>query len=256
MDKIIGRNPVLEALRAGRGFDRLLVQKGAAGSVEKIVDMARRSGVAIRFEEKSALDREAGGGAHQGVLAFVSDYRYASLDDMFARALAEGEPPLFVALDGIEDPRNLGAIIRASEAVGAHGVILPKRRAASVNDTVAKTSAGAAEHMAVARVSNMARTLLRLRDAGIWIAALDPRGENCFERDMTGPLALTVGGEGGGIGRLVRESCDFAVSLPMYGKTASLNAATAAAVALYEIRRQRSAASGRRSPDADAGVLR
>ncbi|MDR2088858.1 MAG: 23S rRNA (guanosine(2251)-2'-O)-methyltransferase RlmB [Clostridiales Family XIII bacterium] len=239
MDKLIGRNPVLEALRADRGFDRLLVQRGAEGSVQKIVDSARKRGIAIRFEAKAALDREAGGGAHQGVVAFVSDYRYASPDDMFARARAQGEPPLLVALAGIEDPRNLGAIIRTAEAVGAHGVVIPHRRAVSVNETVAKTSAGAAEHMAVARVSNLSQALRRLKDAGLWIAALDPDGENCFERDMTGPLALTVGGEGGGPGRLVRETCDFAVSVPMYGRTASLNASSAAAVALYEIRRQR-----------------
>jgi 23S rRNA (guanosine2251-2'-O)-methyltransferase len=244
MDKLIGRNPVLEALRAGRGIGRLLVQKNAEGSIRRIIDLAREGGVSIQFAEKAALDREAGGGAHQGVVAFVSDYLYATTEDMFARALAKDEDPLIVVLDGIEDPRNLGAIIRTAEAAGAHGVVIPKRRAAGVNETVAKTSAGAAEHMAVAQVSNTAQTLRRLRETGLWIAALDPDGENCFERDLTGGLALVVGGEGGGLGRLVRAGCDFAVSVPMYGKTASLNASIAAGVALYEIRRQRSAGTG------------
>jgi 23S rRNA (guanosine2251-2'-O)-methyltransferase len=230
---------VLEALRAGRGLSRLLVQKGASGSAGRIIDLARADGVAIQFAEKPALDRESAGGAHQGVVAFVSSYRYAAPEDMLARAVADGAPPLLVVLDGIEDPRNLGAIIRTAEAAGAHGVIIRSRRAAQVNETVAKASAGAAEHMAVARVANIARTLKRLRDAGLWIAALDMGGESCFERDLTGGLALVIGGEGGGLGRLVRESCDFAVSVPMYGKTASLNAAIAAAVALYEIKRQR-----------------
>jgi 23S rRNA (guanosine2251-2'-O)-methyltransferase len=238
MDKLIGRNPVLEALRAGRGFDRLLVQKGAEGSIQRIIDLARENGVAMEFAEKSALDRESNG-AHQGIVAFVSAYRYADADEPLARALAAGEQPFLVVLDGVEDPRNLGAIIRTAEAAGAHGVIIPKRRAAHVSEVVAKTAAGAAEHMAVARVSNIARTLRRLRDAGVWTVALDMGGENCFKRDLTGGIALVVGGEGGGIGRLVRENCDFAVSVPMYGRVASLNASSAAAVALYEIRRQR-----------------
>jgi 23S rRNA (guanosine2251-2'-O)-methyltransferase len=237
-NKIIGRNPVLEALRAGRGFDRLLVQKGAEGSIQKLIDLARENGVAVKFAEKPALDREAGG-AHQGVVAFVSEYEYAELGDMLKRAQDRNEPPFLLVLDGVEDPRNLGAIIRTAEAAGAHGVVIPRRRAAHVNETVAKTSAGAVEYMAVARVSNTAQTLRQLRDAGLWLAALDMAGESCFERDMTGALALVIGSEGGGVGRLVRELCDFAVSVPMYGKVASLNAANAAAVALYEVRRQR-----------------
>jgi 23S rRNA (guanosine2251-2'-O)-methyltransferase len=245
MAKIIGRNPVLEALRAGRGIGRLLVQKGASGSARRIVDLARESGVEIRFAEKPDLDREAGGGAHQGFVAFVSDYRYAAPEDMLARARAANEPPLLVVLDGIEDPHNLGAILRTAEAAGAHGVIIRNRRAAQVNATVAKTSAGAAEYIAVARVPNIAQALRRLREEGLWIAALDMDGESCFARDLTGGLALVVGGEGGGLGRLVRENCDFAVSVPMYGRTASLNASNAAAVALYEIRRQRLTSAGK-----------
>jgi 23S rRNA (guanosine2251-2'-O)-methyltransferase len=241
MDKRIGRNPVLEVLRAGRGIDRLLVQRGAEGSIQRVIDLARESGVSVQFAEKAALDREAGGGAHQGVVAFVSAYRYAETDELLARARAGKEEPFLVVLAGIEDPRNLGAIIRTAEAVGTHGVIIPKRRAAGVDEVVAKAAAGATEHMSVARVANTAQTLLRLREAGLWIAALDPCGESCFERDLTGGLALVVGGEGAGLGRLVRETCDFAVSVPMYGKTASLNASSAAAVALYEIRRQRAA---------------
>jgi 23S rRNA (guanosine2251-2'-O)-methyltransferase len=239
MDKIIGRNPVSEALRAGRDISRLLVQKGASGAAGRIADAARARGVAIQFAEKPTLDREAAGGAHQGVVAFVSAYRYAAPADLLARARADGEPPLLVVLDGIEDPHNLGAIIRTAEAAGAHGVVIRSRRAAQLNETVAKVSAGAVEHMAVARVANIAQTLRLLREAGLWIVALDMDGENCFGRDLTGGLALVVGGEGGGLGRLVRENCDFSVSVPMYGKTASLNASNATAVALYEIRRQR-----------------
>jgi 23S rRNA (guanosine2251-2'-O)-methyltransferase len=240
LDKIIGRNPVLEALRAGRGFDRLLVQKGAGGSIQKIIDLARENGVAIEFADKIAIDRETGsGGAHQGVAGFVSEYKYADLDDILGRAFERGEQPFIIVLDGIEDPRNLGAIIRTAEAAGAHGVVIPKRRAAHVSETVSKTSAGAAEYMAVARVSNTTGALRRLKDAGLWIVALDMGGEVCFERDMTGGIALVIGSEGGGLGRLVRESCDFAVSVPMYGSVASLNASSAAAIAIYEIRRQR-----------------
>ncbi|MDR1572943.1 MAG: 23S rRNA (guanosine(2251)-2'-O)-methyltransferase RlmB [Clostridiales Family XIII bacterium] len=244
MDKLIGRNPVLEALRAGRSPDRLLVQRGAGGSVQRIIDLARESGVAVEFAEKAALDRETSG-AHQGVVAFVSDYRYADLDDIRARALAANEPPFLVVLDGIEDPHNLGAIIRTAEAVGAHGVVIPKRRAAHVSEAVARAAAGATEHMAVTRVSNVAQTLRRLKEAGVWTVALDMGGESCFERDLTGGIALVIGGEGGGLSRLTRESCDFAVSVPMYGRVASLNASNAAAVALCEIRRQRSGAPTR-----------
>jgi 23S rRNA (guanosine2251-2'-O)-methyltransferase len=240
MDRIAGRNPVFEALRAGRGVDRLLVWKGAEGSIQKLIDLAREKGVAVQFAEKHAIDREAGpGAAHQGVVAFVSDYEYADVDDMLARARALGEPPFLVVADGIEDPRNLGAIIRTAEAAGAHGVVIPKRRAAHVSGAVAKTSAGAVEHLPVARVPNTARALRALKDEGLWIVALDMGGGSCFERDLTGGVALVVGGEGGGLGRLVRETCDLTVSVPMYGKVASLNAACAAAVVLYEVRRQR-----------------
>jgi 23S rRNA (guanosine2251-2'-O)-methyltransferase len=224
-------------------MDRLLVQRGAEGSVQRIIDLARERGVTVDFAEKAALDREtgaAGGAPHQGVVAFVSDYRYADLDDIRARALAANEPPFLVVLAGIEDPRNLGAIIRTAEAVGAHGVVIPERRAARISEVVARAAAGAAEHMAVARVPNLAQTLRGFKDAGVWTVALDMDGESCFERDLTGGVALVIGGEGGGLGRLTRESCDFAVSVPMYGRIASLNASSAAAVALYEIRRQRS----------------
>jgi 23S rRNA (guanosine2251-2'-O)-methyltransferase len=239
MDKIIGRNPVAEALRAGRGVSRLLVQNGAGGSMQRIIELARENGVEVQFAEKTAIDREAGVGAHQGVVAFVSEYRYAETDDMLECARSRGEPPFIIVLDGIEDPHNLGAIIRTAEAAGAHGVVIPKRRSAQVSETVAKTSAGAVEHMAVARVSNIVSALRGLKDAGLWAAAVDMDGESCFKRDMGGGVALVIGGEGGGLGRLVRENCDFAVSVPMYGRVASLNASCAAAVAIYEVRRQR-----------------
>jgi 23S rRNA (guanosine2251-2'-O)-methyltransferase len=230
---------VLEALRAGRAIEKLIVQKNATGSIQKILDMARESHVSLQFADKRALDRIADGGGHQGVVAFVSAYRYASLDDVLLKAAQKKEAPLLLILDGVEDPHNLGAILRSAEGAGVHGVLIGKRRATGVTDAVARTSAGAAEHIPVVQVTNIVRTVETLQAAGLWTVALDMGGESYFHTTFAGPLALVVGGEGKGVSRLVRDSCDCAVSIPMHGKIASLNAAAATAVLIYEIKRQR-----------------
>jgi 23S rRNA (guanosine2251-2'-O)-methyltransferase len=236
---IAGRNPVLEALKSGREIERLVVQKGATGSIEKILRLAKAKGVPVRFEERSVLERMAGGAVHQGVLAIAAAYRYADVEDLFALAEEREEDPFFVVLDGVEDPHNLGAIIRTAECAGAHGVIIPKRRAAGVTETVLKSAAGAAEYLPVARVANITQTLGVLKKRGVWIYACDMDGENYTGRDLTGPAAIVIGAEGRGISRLVRETCDGIVSIPMRGRINSLNASNAAAILLYEIRRQR-----------------
>jgi 23S rRNA (guanosine2251-2'-O)-methyltransferase len=241
MDKIIGRNPVLEAIRAGRGFEKLIVQDNAEGSIHKLIKEAGENGVIVQYAGKSALDRMAGGGRHQGVVAIVSDFQYARIDDMLKSAAEKGEAPLILVLDGIEDPRNLGAILRSAEGAGAHGVVMPRRRAAGVTEAAAKTAAGAAEYSPVARLANMTRTVEELKSAGLWTAALDMDGDSYFGKDLTGGIAVVVGSEGRGVSRLVKESCDFRISIPMHGRVGSLNASSAAAVILYEIRRQRAA---------------
>jgi 23S rRNA (guanosine2251-2'-O)-methyltransferase len=239
LDKIVGRNPVLEAIRAGRNFEKLVVQQNAGGSIQKILDQAGERHIPVQHVDKSALDRLAGNGGHQGVLAFVSDFCYAQIEDMLAAARDKNEDPLILVLDGMEDPHNLGAILRSAEGAGVHGVIIPLRRSVGITDVVAKTSSGAIEHIPVAREPNIREALKKLQNAGLWAAALDMDGERYFEKDLTGGLALVIGGEGGGLRRLVKETCDFAVSIPMYGRLASLNASAAAAVTLYEIKRQR-----------------
>lgn len=236
---IIGRNPVLEALRSGREIDKLMIGKDLEGSARKIVGMAKDKRIPIIFADKQALDRAADGGAHQGVIAYVSSYEYSEVSDILAAARAKGEDPFIVILDGLEDPHNLGAIMRTAEGAGAHGVIVPKRRSVGLTDTVAKSSAGAIEYVPVARVVNIARTIEDLKKEGIWIAACDMGDTNYYEADLSGGIAIVIGSEGFGISRLVREKCDFTVSMPMMGKITSLNASNAAAVLMYEVRRQR-----------------
>ncbi len=236
---ITGRNAVLEALKSGREIEKITVAKGAEGSVRKIAAAAREKKIPLYYSDRSALDRIAEGEHHQGVAAVVSDYIYRSIDDMIRKAEKNDEAPFLVILDGIEDPHNLGAIMRTAECAGAHGVIIPKRRSVSVNDTVFKTSAGAAAYVMCARVTNLAREIDALKKRGIWTAACDMDGASIYESPMSGPIAVVIGGEGSGISRLVREKCDFTVSLPMKGSLNSLNASNAAAVAMYEIVRQR-----------------
>ena len=240
-DLLIGRNPVTEALKSGRSMEKVILQKGGGGSLGMIARMAKDRGIVVEETEKAALDRLAAGGAHQGAAAVVSAHSYAELEDVLKAAADRGEDPLLVVLDGIEDPHNLGAIMRTAECAGAHGVIIPKRRAAGLTETVAKSSAGAIEYMPVVRVTNIAMTLEKLKEQGIWVYACDMDGALYTEQSLTGPAAIVVGAEGAGVSRLVREKCDGIVSIPMRGKINSLNASNAAAILLYEIRRQRDA---------------
>lgn len=235
---IVGRNPVTEALKSGREIDKLLVS-ATEGSMIKILAMAKEKGIPVMKVEKAAMDRIAPGQAHQGVAAYVSPYAYSELEDIFALAEARGEDPLILILDNLEDPHNLGAIMRSAECAGAHGIIIPKRRACGLTEVVAKASAGAIEYMPCVKVTNIAQTIDELKARGLWIAACDMGGQNYYEAELTGKLAVVIGSEGFGISKLVKEQCDFVVSMPMVGKITSLNASNAAAVLVYEVRRQR-----------------
>ena len=236
---IIGRNPVIEALKSGRTIEKILVQKNVEGSIGKILSLAKDAGVVVVKSEKKNMDRIAEGRPHQGCIAYVSAYTYASMDDIYAKAEESGEDPFVIILDNLEDPHNLGAVMRTAECVGASGVIVPKRRSCGLTETVAKSSAGAIEYMPCVKVSNIARTIEELQKDGFWVAACDMGGEDYHRADLTGKLAVVIGSEGFGISRLVKEKCDFTVSMPMRGKITSLNASNAAAVVMYEVRRQR-----------------
>lgn len=238
-DLIIGRNPVAEAIKAGRTVEKLFVGKGTGGSILKIIGEAKDKGMPIIYMDKQGLDRIAGCEQHQGIIAQVSAYVYKTLDDIFALAKERNEDPLIVALDNLEDPHNLGAIIRSAEGAGAHGVIIPKRHGVGITQVVIKASAGAIEYMPVVKVTNIGDTLQELKKKGLWIAACDMDGTEYSKQSLKGPLALVIGSEGAGIGRLIKERSDFVVSIPMKGRVSSLNASNAAAILLYEIRRQR-----------------
>lgn len=238
-DMITGRNAVLEALKSDREIEKLIVAKGAEGSIRKITGMAKDKKIPIQYREKAALDRIAGRNSHQGVIAQVSEYTYCTLDDILRRAEERGEDPFIMILDGLEDPHNLGAVMRTAECCGAHGIVIPKRRSAGITETVAKASAGAVEYMLCARVSNIGQAIDQLKERGMWVAACDMGGKAYTEQDLTGRLAVVIGSEGTGISRLVREKCDFVVSIPMKGKITSLNASNAAAILMYEVVRQR-----------------
>ncbi len=239
LEVVAGRNPVTEALNGDRDVERIFIADGAEGSVSKIVAIAREQGVIVDFVPKEKIDAMAPGAKHQGVVAKVSEYKYAELDDVFAKAEASGEDPFIVILDEISDPHNLGAIIRTAECAGAHGIIIPKRRAASLTQTVALAAAGAVESMPVVQVTNLARTIEELKEKGIWVGAADMDGETYYEANLTGPIAIVIGSEGKGVGRLIKEKCDFVLSIPMYGRINSLNASNAAAILMYGIRRAR-----------------
>ncbi len=236
---IIGRNAVLEALKSNREIEKITLAKGAEGSVRQIAAKARDKRIPLYYSDKSRMDKMASGGAHQGVIAVISDYRYCSVEDILKRAADRGEDPFIIILDGLEDPHNLGAIMRTAECAGAHGIIIPKRRSVSVTETVAKTSAGAVEYMLCAKVANIASEIDRLKKKGIWIGACDMGDHIYYDRDLTGPIGLVIGAEGDGISRLVREKCDFVVSIPMKGSINSLNASNAASILMYEVVRQR-----------------
>jgi 23S rRNA (guanosine2251-2'-O)-methyltransferase len=242
MDRITGIHAVREALEAGRAFDRIVITKGRRDSrVEEIVRLARSKQIAVRFEDRGQLDRLANSRDHQGVVAVVAASAAATLEDILANANgSRGQIGLIVLLDGVEDPHNLGAIIRTALAAGAHGVLIPERRAAGLTDTVARASAGALAHLPIAKVTNLARTMEELKEAGYWIVGLDEQADkNYTDVDYTLPTALVLGGEGSGIHELTRKRCDFVVSLPTVGPVKSLNVSVAAGVVLFEVRRQR-----------------
>lgn len=238
---IEGRNAVLEALKADRSIDRLFVidAEKQSGPIQKIIGEARKKGIVTKFESKEYLDKVCPGGRHQGVIAYVAAYDYVEIADILQKAKDKGEAPFVVVLDSIEDPHNLGAILRTANITGVHGVIIPKRRAVGLTATVAKTSAGAIEYTPVARVTNITQAIEELKKAGLWIACADMDGQDMYKVDLKGPMALVVGGEGQGVGKLVKESCDLVAKIPMMGDISSLNASVAAAVLMYEAVRQR-----------------
>lgn len=238
MDLLAGIHAVEEALVAGRPLDRILVARGQSGRrIEKILDLARERGVPLRFEERTSLDRAAGSPHHQGVVALAASQAAVELEDL----LAEGDAArMVVLLDGVEDPHNLGAIIRTSLAAGAAGVVIPERRSAGLTDTVARVSAGALLHLPVARVKNLSRAIEQLKEANFWIVGLDERAEKSYtDVDYRGRVAIVMGSEGAGLHELVRKRCDFVVSIPTSGPVRSLNVSVAAGVVLFEVARQR-----------------
>lgn len=239
LEVVAGRNPVMEVLNGERDVERVFIAEGAEGSISKIVAIAREQGVIVDFVPKEKIDAMAPDAKHQGVVAKVSEYKYASMEEVMEKARVSGEDPFLIILDEITDPHNLGAIIRTAECVGAHGVIIPKRRACSLTQTVALSAAGAIEKMPVVQVTNLARTIEDLKKQGIWIGAADMDGENYMTANLTGPIAIVIGNEGKGVGRLVKEKCDFVLSIPMKGSINSLNASNAAAILMYGIRRAR-----------------
>lgn len=239
-DKIEGRNPVIEALRADREIDKIMITKGAEGSVRKIIGMAKDKRIAIQYVEKQKLDQISESHAHQGVIAFAAAHHYVEVEDILKKAEEKNEDPFIIILDEITDPHNLGSVMRTADAVGAHGIVIPKRRAVGLTGVVAKTSAGAIEYVPVAKVSNIARTIDFLKSEGIWIVGADMAGEKKhYEENMKGKIALVIGSEGKGIGRLIKEKCDFLVNIPMRGEVSSLNASVAASILMYEVVRQR-----------------
>lgn len=227
-----------EALKAGKAVDTVYVQRGAGG-IGKLIALAKESGAVVKDVSADKLDELSGGEKHGGVAALMSAAEYADIDDIFAEAERKGKPPFIIIADEIQDPHNLGAIIRTAEAAGADGVIIPKRRSVGLTATVFKTSAGAASYVKVARVPNLVDAIKQLKDRGVWVYGADMDGEPFREADMSGSIALVIGSEGSGLGRLVRESCDKIVSIDMYGKINSLNASVSAAILMYEIVRVR-----------------
>ena len=239
---ICGRNPVLEALRSGREIDRLLVAHGTGGgSVTAIIAKCRAKGILIKEISPQKLDYYCGGANHQGVAVMFASQEYATVEDMFALAETRGEKPFLIICDEIEDPHNLGAIIRTAEATGVHGVIIPERRGASLNATVAKAACGALEYVPVARVTNIANTIDALKQRGVWVFGADMDGDDYTRTDFDTPCALVIGNEGKGIGALTAKKCDAVISLPMHGKINSLNASVAAGILMYEVVRSRNA---------------
>ena len=239
-DMVAGRNAVMEALKGSRSVNKLMIANGSTeGSIKEIIAVAKEKGVNIQYWDRSKLDSIARGIRHQGVLAQVAPVQYAELEDILQVAKDRNEPPFIVLLDELEDPHNLGAILRTADAAGVHGVLIPKHRSCPLSATVAKTSAGAVEHVPVARVGNLVQTIKKLKQEGLWVAAADMDGKDYYDTDLTGPLLLIIGSEGRGVGRLVKEQCDFVVRIPMVGKINSLNASVAGSILMYEAMKQR-----------------
>ena len=239
-EQIEGRNAVLEAFRSGKCVDKLFILDGCQdGPVRTIAREARKTDTIINYVSKERLDQLSETHAHQGVIAQVAAYDYSTVDEILARAEEKGEAPFLIILDNVEDPHNLGAIIRTANLAGAHGVIIPKRRAVGLTATVAKTSAGAINYTPVAKVTNLTAAIKELKEKGLWFVCADMGGTEMYKLDLKGPIGLVIGNEGEGVSKLVKENCDFTVSMPMVGKITSLNAPNAAAVLLYEIRKQR-----------------
>lgn len=237
---IEGRNAVIEAFRAGKTIDKLFVLDGCQdGPVRTIIREARKGDTILNFVSKERLDQLSQTGRHQGVIAYAAAYEYAEVSDILEAAREKGEAPFIFLLDNIEDPHNLGAMIRTAHQAGAHGVIIPKRRAVGLTATVAKVSAGAINYTPVAKVTNLAQTIEELKEEGLWFVCADMDGQMMYNLDLKGPIGLVIGSEGEGVGRLVKEKCDFVASIPMKGQIDSLNASVAAGVLAYEIVRQR-----------------
>ena len=245
-EQIEGRNAVLEAFRSGKCVDKLFILDGCQdGPVRTIAREARKKDTIINYVSKERLDQLSETRAHQGVIAQVAAYEYSTVEDILAKAEEKGEPPFLILLDNVEDPHNLWAIIRTANLAGAHGVIIPKRRAVGLTSTVAKTSAGAINYTPVAKVTNLVRTMEELKEKGIWFVCADMGGESMYRMNLTGPIGLVIGNEGEGVSRLVKEACDFTASIPMKGDIDSLNASVAAGVLAYEIVRQRLASESK-----------
>ncbi|ASA97280.1 MULTISPECIES: 23S rRNA (guanosine(2251)-2'-O)-methyltransferase RlmB [Anoxybacillus] len=240
MDLIIGKNPVLEALKSGREMNKIWIAEGSQrGQMQSIIQLAKEMGITVQYVPKKKMDQLSDGN-HQGVIAQVAAYRYYDIDDLFKKAEEREEAPFFIILDELEDPHNLGSIMRTADAVGAHGIIIPKRRSVGLTATVAKASTGAIEYVPVARVTNLARTVDELKERGVWIFGTDAKGTQDYRQlDGVIPLALIIGSEGKGISRLLRDKCDVLVRLPMIGHVTSLNASVAASLLMYEVYRKR-----------------
>lgn len=238
---IVGRNPVLEVFKTNREVEKILISKGELkGSINKIIGIAKDEKIPIQYVDRKKLDAISEGSTHQGVAALVTPFKYASIDDILNKARDLKEDSFIIVLDEIEDPHNLGSIIRSAECGGAHGIIIPKRRAATVSQTAIKASAGAVEHMLISKVTNITDTLKELKEKGLWVYGADVEGkEYYFQRDFSGPKVLVIGSEGKGISRLVKENCDFLVKIPMLGKISSLNASNAASILIFEVVRER-----------------
>lgn len=237
---IEGRNPVIEVLKSGRTVEKLFISKGTVeGSLKMIISMAKDMGIVISEVDRKKLDDMSTTHSHQGVIALVSPYVYSSIDEILEFAEEKGEAPFIVILDEIEDPHNLGSIIRSANVYGAHGIIIPKRRSALVTATVAKASAGAVEYTRIAKMTNLNQAIKELKEKGLWVIGTDMDGEICYDSNLTGPIAIVIGSEGKGISRLIKENCDGIVRIPMQGEVNSLNASVAAGTIMYEIIRQR-----------------